>query len=221
MPSESSKGEIVAEIVCWVVLAAASVATAWCAYQASLWNGEQTRRLAAASVAQFGSLQRATVANRNLNVDVGTFLAYVQAELHGDTKVTDFLRDHARPEFRPALKAWIADQRTGRPDPPNPFERPEYRLADQEAVSKLDAKAESDIAAAHQANDDSDSYMLHTVLFALSLFFTGARSPARKRFLQWALLVGGTLLFTLTVISLSHVPRAAGHPVPSVRGAPK
>src|SRR5687768_6919289 len=39
------------EVTCAVVLALAAMASAWCAYQANLWGGVQTFRLAAANKA--------------------------------------------------------------------------------------------------------------------------------------------------------------------------
>ena len=195
------------EMLCWALLAAASVGTAWCAYQASLWSGEETQRLVAASVAQFASMRRTTIANRNMTIDVGTFTAYVEADLHHDEKMTRFVRDHARPELKPALEAWIADSASGDPDLVNPFARPEYRLADLMAADALDSQAASHIAVASEANRTSDTYMLHTVLFALSLFFLGARSEARRRGMRRVTLIFGALVFTLTVVSVVRVPR--------------
>jgi hypothetical protein len=197
------------EIAASALLAAATVASAWCAYQASLWNGEETRTLAQATVTQFASSRRTTIASRNLTVDAATYLDYLAADLRGETKVAGFLRQHARPELKPALEAWIADKAAGRPDLPNPLGRPEYRLADQEAALELDAQAEAEIAHAGTANSHNDAYVLHTVLFALSFFFLGTTSQARRQGTRRVMLVFGTLVFTLSVISLARLPRAA------------
>lgn len=207
MGSEFSRRDNL-EIVASALLAAATVASAWCAYQASLWNGEETRTLARATVTQFASSRRTTVANRNLTVDAATYLEYLAADLRGDTKVAGFLRQHARPELKPALEAWIADKAAGRSDLPNPFIRPEYRLADEAAALELDAQAEAEIGQAAAANARNDTYVLHTVLFALSFFFLGATSQARRRGTRRAMLVFGALIFALSVISLARLPRA-------------
>lgn len=207
MASERSTHDAV-EVVSWALLTAATVASAWCAYQASLWNGEQTRSLALASTEQFASVRKTSIVNRNVSVDVGTFLSYVEAQLHGDAKMTQFLRAHARPEFKPALEAWIANEAQGRGNGLNPFALPEYRLADQEAASGLDAQAASNIAVANVANGTGDSYVLHTVLFALSLFFFGGTSEARRSGMRRAMLTLGTLVFLLTAVSMIRLPRA-------------
>ncbi len=211
------------ELISWALLTAATVGSAWCAYQSSLWNGVQTHSLALASMEQFASVRKMSVVNRNLSVDVGTYLSYVEAELHGDAKLAEFLRTHARPELRPALQAWIASEAGARGgEGLNPFSLPEYHLAEQDEVSRLDAQAASNIAAANAANSTGDSYVLRTVLFALALFFFGGTSEARRSGMRRAMLILGSLLFTLTVISVVRLPRAASPPLGrSGRAAPE
>lgn len=196
------------ELVASALLAAATVASAWCAYQASLWNGEETRTLANATVTQFASSRKMTAANRDLTIDATMYLQYLSADLRGETKVADYLRRQARPEFKPVLDAWIADKAAGRPETPNPFARPEYRPADQEAALQLDAQASAEIARAAAANGHNDAYVLRTVLFALSFFFLSSTGQARRRGTRRLMLVFGTLIFTLSVISLARIPRA-------------
>jgi hypothetical protein len=210
--SETSTRDAI-EVVSWALLTAATIASAWCAYQASLWNGVQTRSLARANTAQFASVRKTSIVNRNQSIDVGTYLSYIEAQLHGDVKITQFLRTHARPEFKPALEAWIADGGQGRSSGLNPFALPEYRLADQEAASKLEAEAASNIAVANAANDTGDSYVLHTVLFALSLFFFGGTSESRRSGMRRVMLTLGALVFLLTMTSVIRLPRASSPPL--------
>jgi hypothetical protein len=196
----------VLEMTSWGLMAVATVGSAWCAYQASIWNGEQIRGLTRASVAQFASSREMSIVNRDVMIDVGTFINYVGADLRGDRRVADFLRAHARPDFKPALEAWIADE--ARTDAPNPFSRPEYRVVERKKVAELDEQALVDVARANAANENSDSYVLHTVLFALSLFFLGGTSEGRRQRLRRAMLALGAVVFALTVVSMVRLPRA-------------
>src|SRR6185503_18009514 len=163
MSDSSSHGAF--DTISSLLLAAATISSAWCAYQASVWNGVQTRALAVASVAQFAGARDASVVNRNISIDVGVFLRYVEADLRGDRKSTAFLRANARPEFRPALEAWIADQGSGGPGVELPFSRPEYRMAAQDRIRDLDGRVSRELAVANAANAHSDAFVLHTVLF--------------------------------------------------------
>lgn len=191
-----------------LLLAVATIASAWCAYQASVWNGVQTRALAAASVAQFAAARDASVVNRNVSIDVGVFLHYVEADRRGDRKTMAFLQAHARPEFRPALNAWIADETAGRLDVPLPFLRPEYRIAAQDRIDDLDGRVAMQLGVANAANSHSDAFVLHTVLFALSLMFLGATAQARRRRTQFMMLIFGALAFMATFASMTRLPHA-------------
>jgi hypothetical protein len=168
----------------------------------------QTRSLATASQQQFASVRKTGAVNRNLQIDVTTFLDYVRAEQQKDDRFVTFLRNHARREFRPAFEAWIADYAAGREDAPLPFLRPEYRLADQEAAAALDTKAAASIAVSNDANAHGDLYVLHTVMFAMALFFLGTTTDARRPIVRRVTLIFGALVFTLTVISTARLPRA-------------
>ncbi|HVU49744.1 MAG TPA: hypothetical protein VHL80_03600 [Polyangia bacterium] len=196
------------EITSWVLLAAATVASAWCAYQASLWNGDQMRGVSSAGVAQFASTRKLSNVNREVVIDVGTYLDYVGADLRGDAALAAFLRAQARPDFKPALEAWIARKASRRAALPTPFALPEYRLPELEEMARLDEKARADIEEANTANENSDGYVLHTVLFALALFFLGGTSQLRRRGPRRAMLVLGSLVLLLTVISVARLPRA-------------
>jgi hypothetical protein len=192
----------------WILLAAATIASAWCAYQASLWNGEQMRAMSRAGVAQFSAARKMSVVNRDVTVDVGTYLGYVGADFRGETAHAAFLRTHARPDFKPALEAWIAKKASRPVDLPNPFTLPEYRLAEFDEMARLDAESRADIDQANAANQHSDGYVLHTVLFALSLFFLSGTSQLQRRGARHTMLVLGSVLVLLTLVSVSRLPRA-------------
>ena len=204
----ASRGKV--DFIASLLMAAATLSSAWCAFQASVWNGVQTRVLAMVSVAQFSGSRQSSIMNRNVGVDGGVFLRYVDADLHGDPKSTAFLRANARPEFRPALEAWIRDVAAGRKDSPLPFYRPEYRLVAQKEIETIDADVERQLGVANAANNHSDMFVLHTVLFALSLMFLGATAQARRRRSQITMLVFGALAFAVTFVSMARLPRA--HP---------
>jgi hypothetical protein len=196
------------ELSSWVLLAAATVASAWCAYQASLWNGEQMRAMSRSGVAQFASAREMSNVNREVMIDVGTYLNFVAADLRGETGLATFLRTNARPEFKPALESWIVKKRTEHANLPTPFTLPEYHISERDKMAQLDEQARKDIEEANAANQSSDGYVLHTVLFALSLFFLGGTSQMRRQGPRRAMLILGSLVLLVTVISMARLPRA-------------
>jgi hypothetical protein len=200
------------EIVTAGLLAAATVASAWCAYQAALWGGEQTRKLATANSEHFESLEKTSDADVAVIVDVTTFINILESEARGDRRMADTIATHARPAFRPTLEHWLGERRAGREPADLPFHPPGYTLAAREAAKELEQKADQATQTANTANSYSDLFVLHTVLFAMAMFFLGSSSAARSRGVRRAMMVLGALILVLTVISMASLPRAPGAP---------
>jgi hypothetical protein len=184
------------------------VASAWCAYQSALWNGEQIRAMAKSNEAHFASLRKWSVANSMLLIDVGTFLNFVEDHARGAVQASEYVRRHARPEFRPVLEAWIADVQTKRDGAELPFKRPEYNLREAREAEALDRQAAVSLNQANEANANGDLFVMHTVFFALALFFLGAAAQASHRLVRRSMLVFGALAFLLASLSMSRIPRA-------------
>jgi hypothetical protein len=127
------------ELVSTVLLALATVATAWAAYQSRQWTGQQALETSRATAARIAVNRAAAVANRQLQIDVATFIQWVDArELHRNG-LADFYRLRFRSEFKPAFAAWLATRPFVNPAAPStPFAMPSYRLkaTAEVAVSK-------------------------------------------------------------------------------------
>jgi hypothetical protein len=196
------------DLASWAMLAAATLGSAWCAYQATLWSGEEMDYLAQSRMVEFASSKRTSIANRNMTIDAATYLQVAVAQQRGDTKVAAFLRQHARDELKPALEAWIKDMEAGRVDAPTPFLRPEYTVDDEMEATKLDDTAAAEIGRAMLYKNTNDVYVLHTVMFAMALFFLGATSQTRRRPVQRVMLAFGGIIFVVTTASMLRLPRA-------------
>jgi hypothetical protein len=145
-------------------------------------------------------------------IDVGTFLNLVSAESRDDHKTADYIRANARPEFRPALDAWLARREAGKDGGTLPFDRPGYVLAARAKADELRKQANRATESANAANDHSDLFVLHTVLFATALFFLGSSASARRRGLRRIMMGVGALVLILSVISMVRLPRAPTAP---------
>src|SRR5207247_8461799 len=107
-------------------------------------------------------------------IDVATFIQWVDAHEQHRTRLADFYRARFRDEFKPAFAAWLATKPfENAAAPPTPFALPRYRLKASEEADRLDATAAAASNAAKDANQRADNYMLAVVLFASSLFFAG------------------------------------------------
>ena len=118
------------ELVATVLLAVATVGTAWSGYQASRWNGEQAKAFSRASALRIESTKAAGLADAQTQIDVATFTQWVDAYAQDQTELADFYFKRFRQEFNPAMDAWIATSPRRNPDAPlTPFAMPQYRLA--------------------------------------------------------------------------------------------
>ena len=117
------------EIVATVLLSFAAVATAWSSYQATRWNGEQAKAAGRANAVRVQAARASGLANSQTQVDVATFIQWVDARATGDSELESFYVERFRDEFRPAFDAWLAtDPLTNADAPPTPFAMDEYQL---------------------------------------------------------------------------------------------
>lgn len=195
------------DVIAAVLLALATVATAWSGYQASRWNGEQAKAAARANAARIESTKAAALANTQTQVDVATFTSWVDAYAQGQTELADFYFKRFRREFKPAVVAWVATRPRHNPDAPlTPFAMPEYRLAARAAADRLEATADAWAAKALTNIGRSTNYVLCVVLFAAALFFAGISTKLERHGLRRALVGFGVVVFVGTVAWLATFP---------------
>ncbi len=196
------------DVVATVLLALATVATAWSGYQASRWNGEQAKAFSAASAARIESARSAARADAQTQIDVATFTQWVDAFARDEDALAAFYRRRFRPEFAPAVDAWVATRPLRNADAPlTPFAMPEYRPAARAEADRLEATAEASSARARTNVQRATNYVLAVVLFAATLFFAGMSTKLPSRRLRVALLAMGLVVFTgaLLWVALSPV----------------
>ena len=195
------------EITCAFVLALATMGSAWCAYQSTLWGGVQTFRLAAAGKADRGAMQHALAALQFHTADGQMALAYLEARGRGDEKLAEFLRERFRPEAKVALDAWLKTDPFNNPSAPKrPFEMKEYVQTEAQEARRLDEEAAKQLNAAQEANQTSDSYVMLTVLFASVLFFGGIGGTIQSPRLRLSVLALAVALFLVTIIVMGTMP---------------
>lgn len=196
-----------AELLATILLAVAAVATAWSSYQSARWSGVQANDYSSANAARIESTRAATKAGQQTQVDVLTFTQWVDAYAKGERRLANFYYERFRPEFKPAVEAWVATRPLHTPGaPPTPFAMPRYRLAaNAESAVRL-AQAEDTAAEAREANQHSDNYVLAVVLFAAALFFAGISTKLTLPRQCLAVLGLGYLLFLGAAIWLATFP---------------
>lgn len=203
-PSQSERR---LELVSTLLLALATLATAWSAYQSREWTGEQSLDTSHATASRIAENRSSALANRQVQIDVATFTQWLDARAAHDPELATFYRARFRAEFKPAFAAWL---RTSPFDsgsaPPTPFDLPEYRLRASAEAARLERAAAADSEQAKEANEHADNYMLAVVLFASTLFFAGISTKLHTEVARRVVLGIGWLVLLGTAIWLATLP---------------
>ena len=195
------------ETVATVLLVVAAVATSWSSYQATRWNGEQAAAAGRTNAIRIDASRADGLAEAQTEIDVATFIAWVEADRTGDDRLADFFQDRFRDEFRPAYDAWRTTRPFTNPDaPPTPFAMEEYQLASREEAEQLDAQAEASAAEVRRNIQRASNYVLTVVLYAVALFFAGMSTRVSSTRLRWILTVAGSVVFLGTVGWIATFP---------------
>ena len=195
------------DVVATILLAIATVATAWSGYQASRWNGEAQKASGRSNALRIESAKAAGLANAETEIDVSTFSSWVDAYAQGRTQLADFYFKRFRREFAPAVNAWVATHPLKNPDAPlTPFAMPEYRLAAQAAAARLQADADASARAAVTNIGRATNYVLAVVLLAAALFFAGLSAKLQQAAMRRSLLIFGLIAFLGTVAWVATFP---------------
>jgi hypothetical protein len=190
-----------------VLLTVATVATAWSGYQASRWNGEASKMSGRATAARIESAKAAGLADSLSQIDVATFTSWVDAYAQDQRELADFYFRRFRPEFKPAVAAWVATRPRHNPNAPlTPFAMPQYRLAARTEANRLSNEGAAAAAAAASYIERSTNYVLGVVLFAAVLFFAGMSARLRSASVRRATLGVGLAVFVGTVVWLATSP---------------
>lgn len=203
----NSPRERILELTVTILLAFSALLSAWCAYQASRFGGDQTFSFTKAQSFQIESSRAENRAGQLTQIDVGVFQSWIDAQANGNQRLADFYRDRFRDEFVPAFDAWIATDPLESPTAPKtPFELDEYRLDAQDRAASMTALAEESFREGNDQGETSDHYVLTVVLFASALFMLGIQSRIGIFELRAAIVGVAGLIIIMTTIWVLILP---------------
>jgi hypothetical protein len=207
LPSRFDKWEPLAEVIATVVLAFATLATAWSGYQSARWGGEQSTSYSQAGALRTESTRASNQAGQLVQVDIGLFTNWINAYANDQTDLTNFYEQRFREEFKPAFDTWLAmDPRNNPEAPPSPLSMPEYRVAKALEADSLREEAEKMFAVGQDANQTSDDYILNTVILASVLFLGGISSRFKAMAARWTIILFSLLILIYGLFNLFSYP---------------
>jgi hypothetical protein len=198
------------EVIAAILLAIATVATAWCAYQATRWNGAQSTAFAEAAVNRSEANREFNLAIQMQSIDIELFLHWVDAYAEGDVELMEFYETNLmRPEFLRHLDEWVESSPLTNPEALlHPMAGEHYARELLDDSDRLIAAAEAKFHEAKEANDMGDRYVRATVMFASVLFFAGIASKFRSERIQAGLITLGFLMLIVGGSQIASLPVA-------------
>jgi hypothetical protein len=207
LPQRFDRYEPLAEVLAIIILAFATLATAWSGYQSARWSGVQAEDYSRASALRLESTRSSTAAGQLTQVDISLFANWINAYAVDDQDLMRFYQTRFRPEFIPAFEAWLATHPKNNPDAPlSPFAMPEYKVSKEAEAAALQIKAEQMFNAANDANEIADRYVLDTVILASVLFLAGLASQVKSLLMRSMVVVFAMLILFWGLYSIIILP---------------
>jgi hypothetical protein len=195
------------EILAVVLLGVATIGSAWCGYQASRWNSDESERAREASDLQLEAARQFGLATQTISYDSNMAAQYARAVVEDDERLQQFYRETLiRPDFLPILDQWQASAEEGNGPPSNLFEDEDYIDAELSDYRETQARAQAKSTEGEEASTNADDYVLTTLLLASALFFAGLTTSFRVRGAQLLLIFGSGVLLAYAAARLIDAP---------------
>ena len=207
-PAEAASQKKWLEPIAALIMALATVGTAWCTYQSAVWTRHSNR-----SANQFSSLERkAAVLNiqamQTLTIHTAMFMQMLAAQQSGNQALADFYVQRFPPDVRKAYDAWIAQKPFENPNAdPHPFVPNLYEMRGSREAAEAIANGATQIEDARRAATVSGQYLANTVLFAAVLFFANAASKFEIRWVRRTSFLFAVAMFVFAVVRVATLPR--------------
>lgn len=163
-----------AETVVAILMALATMGTAWSSYESAAWG-----RQAGAMAGKANALERKAglmelQGNQALTMHVALFMQILAARNAGNDKLAEFYSARLPAEAKRAYETWLAQRPFDNPQAdPHPFVTNLYQVRFSGEVQAARDEAVLSGQNAGKAGDVSSQYLANTVLCASVLFFTG------------------------------------------------
>ena len=197
------------EPVTAILMAVASLSTAWCSYQSSLWSGKSSGLETQADKLQKHATELHISDQQLESMQVRAVMEVVDATLAGNEKVARFYTDRFGGALKPAFEKWMALKPFENPDaPPHPFVPALYTPVHQQEIHDALAGAALAEAQANTTGHTAATYLSNTVILATVLFFAGTVGKFTQRHVRWGALTFAIVLFGYALVRMLMLPVA-------------
>jgi len=196
------------EPVAALLMALATLSTAWCGYQSAAWTRQSNRLMN-----EFNTLERRAglltlQGMQQATIHTGMFMQALAAHQAGNDKLLNFYIERFPPELRKAYDAWIAEKPFENPSAdPHPFVPKLYQPPRTREAADATSKAANALEEARKAGTVSGQYLANTVLFATVLFFASASGKFDQRRVRVVAFAFAVAVFMFAVLRTLMLPR--------------
>src|SRR5262249_9785089 len=203
-PAEKKKW---VEPVAALLMALATLSTAWCSYESAAWTRKSTRLMNG-----FNALERKagllTIQGmQQTTIHVAMFMQILAAHQAGNENLANFYVDRLPPEVRKAYDTWLTQKPFENPNAdPHPFVPKLYETPGTREAAEATAKAASSQQEAGAAGSISGQYLANTVLFATVLFFASASGKFEQRRVRSVAFIFAVAVFLFALVRTAMLP---------------
>jgi hypothetical protein len=190
-----------------ILMALATLGTAWSSYQSSRWSSESNGHSTEVSHLEREAMKMHLEMMQREAAQTQILTQWLNAHLAGQQAIADFYKKRFPPELRKAFDAWMGQ---------NPFEN--EKADPQPMVASLytsplagETKPVLADAATHdrlsrESGQHAARYLGNTVLLAGVLFFSGTATRFEKRQLRHAMFFFACALFAYSAVRIGMLP---------------
>jgi hypothetical protein len=195
------------EPVTAVLMALATLSTAWCSYESAGWTRRSNRL-----VNEYNALERrASVLNlqgmQSATIHTAMFMQMLAAQQAGNEKLATLYVQRFPADVRKAYDTWMAQKPYENPNAdPHPFVPNLYELRGSREAAEVSANAEGKLQESRNAGSVSGQYLANTVLFATVLFFASSSGKFEQRRVRAVAFAFATAVFLFAAVRTAMLP---------------
>ena len=207
-PGEEPTSRRWIEPVVALIMALATVGTAWCSYQSAAFTRVSNRLLN-----EFNQLERrAALINlqgmQAAQVHAAMFMQLLAAQQAGNEQLARFYTERFPADARKAYDAWLAQKPFENPNADaHPFVPKLYEVRGAAEAAAATEAAAAKVQEARQAGTVSGQYLANTVLFATVLFFANAAGKFQQRRVRVVAFLFTVGAFAFAIARIVMLPR--------------
>jgi hypothetical protein len=196
------------EPVTAVLMALATLSTAWCSYQSAAFTRRANRLMNDYNALERRAGVQTLQGMQSATIHTAMFMQMLAAQQAGNEKLVAFYVERFPPDVRKAYDAWFAQKPfENARAAAHPFVPELYELRGTREAAEATEKAATNLQESRNAGSVSGQYLANTVLFAAVLFFASASGKFEQRRVRVVAFAFAAAVFAFAVVRMIMLPQ--------------